>query len=218
MPGRVTVLVSAWLAGVCAWAGAAVPADQEPLAAGQMLVKFATGGPADTEIARLMRSGEPGSAELDEYVQALVAILDVPLFVRQITSGRELVLEIERSAVLDRAAAKLREAAGVQQVSIDRASGSQQYWDDRLVVVPAPDSDLARAALRAKDAGKAEAMYELLARQFAHPHYALQAQAIEAPQIELRIDLQKTTLSVIRSLQARADVEYAQPNFVATIN
>lgn len=211
---RATGLLFAWMVCAPLWAGAAVPADQEPLAAGQMLVKFAAGGAADIEIARLLTHGETGSAALDAYVQTLAAALDVPLFVRGITAGGEVILEIERSAVLEQAAGRLREAPGVKHVAIDRVGGAQRYWRDRLVIEPVPGSDLAQGA-QADAAGTY--VQNLLATRLSHRHYAVAARPAP-PAIELRIDLQATTLNVINTLKSRAGIEYAQPNFVVTIN
>lgn len=213
-PTRAAGLLCVWMVCAPLWAGAAAPADQEPLAAGQMLVKFAAGGAADSEITRLHASGETGSAALDAYVQTLAAALDVPLFVRGITAGREAILEIERSAVLEQAAGRLREAPGVKRVAVDRVGGAQRYWRDRLVIEPVPGSDLAQGAQ-----ADAEGTYvqNLLATRLSHRHYVVAARPAP-PEIELRIDLQATTLNVINALKSRAGIEYAQPNFVVTIN
>ena len=110
---RAAVAVGALLSSAWLWAGAAVPEEQEPLPSGQMLVKFVSGDPADTEITRLLNSGELASAALDDYVQALATSLRVPLFVRQITSGREAILELERNEILETTAARVSAADGV---------------------------------------------------------------------------------------------------------
>lgn len=217
-PLRTLVFICVALTCTRISAGAAMPSDQEALAAGQLLVKFVPGGPADNEIGRLLRSGEPGSATLDDIVHSLAAVLDVPLFVRQITSGRELVLEIERSAVLDAAAGRLRGSTGVRSVSIERVGGLQRYWRDRLLIEPVSDSDLAQAASRQQDETADATLQGLIAARLSHRHYAVAAQAVSPQQIELRIDLQATTLSLVKTLKSRSGVEYAQPNFVVTIN
>ena len=202
---------------VSVWPGGAIPADQEPLAAGQMLAKFTTGGAPDNEVARLLVSGETESRALHAFVEDVATALDVPLFVRQITSGREVVLEIERSSVLDAAASRLRDSPQVRNVQIDRLVGPQHYWRDRLLLEPVPGSDLANAAL-ANDERAARNMQRLLSARLQHAHYIVAARVISPRQVEVRVDLQSTTLSLVKALQARDDVEYAQPNFIATIN
>jgi hypothetical protein len=206
------------LSCVPAWAGGAVAADQEPLPAGQMLVKFTTGGVTDSEAARLLASGESASDALDAFAEELSATLDVPLFVRQITSGRELVLEIERSGVLETVARRLRDSPEVVDVQVDRAAGAQRHWMDRLLLAPAPGGELAHAAAMTDEAHAARAVQRQLAAQLSHPHYVFTARPVSAHRIVLRIDLQATTMNLVKALQAQHGVEYAQPNFVATIN
>ena len=208
-----TLLIGAGLQAV-----AAAARDQEPLAAGQLLAKFESGGAVDGEVARLLASGETRSDALDSHIQRLAETLAMPLFVRRITAGRELLLEIERSAMLDTAASRLQGSADVQSVKIDRLAGTQRYWRDRLLLEPTPGGDLAQAAALADDTEASEQMQDVLAPQLARPNYVIVAQTVSAQQIALHIDLQATTLRLVEALQARADVEYAQPNFVATID
>jgi len=205
------------LSCVPAWSGGATPADQEPFAAGQMLARFTTGGVPDKEVARLLESGETVSDTLHAFVQNMAAMLDVPLFVRQITSGREVVLEIERSRALDAAAGRLRGWPQVRSVQVDRVAGPQHYWRDRLLLEPVPGSDLANAAFE-NDERAAQSMRRQLSARLQHAHYVVATQVISPQQVELRVDLQATTLSLVKALQALAYVEYAQPNFIATIN
>ena len=199
-------------------AGGLVPADQEPLAAGQLLAKFASGEATDNEVVRLLASGETASDRLDAIIEQLGDTLDVPLFVRQITSGRELVLEIDRSKVLDMAASRLSEAPDVHAVRIDRVEGVQRYWQDRLLLELAAGSDLARTAALVNDERAAQTVQRQLSKRLRHAHYVVATQVISPQRIALRIDLQATTLNLVKALQAQTYVEYAQPNFVATIN
>jgi len=218
--GVALTLTIAWplLSHVPGWAGGTVAADQEPLAVGQMLAKFAAGSVPDSEATRLLASGESASHALDAFVEELSAMLDVPLFVRQITSGRELVLEIERSRALETVADRLRNSPDVLNVRIDRVAGTQRYWMDRLLLEPAPGSELGRAASLASEARAAEAVRRQLAVQFPHPHYVLAARVDSQQQVTLRIDLKATAMNLIKALRALIGVEYAQPNFIATVN
>lgn len=215
--GPALVLGGVLLSGVPVWSGGATPLDQEPLPAGQMLARFATGGAPDNEVARLLASGETASDALDAFVEDVAATLDVPLFARGITSGREVVLEIERSRVLDAAAGRLRGSPQVRSVQVDRLAGPQHYWRDRLLLEPVPGSDLANAALENGERA-AQSMRRQLSARLQHAHYVVATQVISPQQVELRVDLQATTLSLVKALQALAYVEYAQPNFIATIN
>lgn len=214
----VLLLGCALLSSIGAGAGGEAATDQEPLPSGQLLARFTTGGAMDNEVVRLLGSGETISDTLHDLVARLARSLEMPLFVRRITAGRELLLEIERSALLDTVAGRLRNSTTVRSVEVERLAGSQRYWRDRLLLEPLPGGELAQAAARADAADAAQAMQDVLALQLAQPYTVIEAERVSPQRVALRIDLQATTLRLVQALEAQADVQYAQPNFVATIN
>lgn len=103
------------------WAGmtsaAAIAADKIPT--NELIVKFVSGSEADQAVATVLQRGAMEHYLLQEITQSLSQQLGVPLQVRQVTSGQEIILAAdteEIKALIER----LEQRADIKYVQANR--------------------------------------------------------------------------------------------------
>lgn len=195
------LLLAVLTAAPSAPAQTAPPAQQTPAGAivpGELVVRFAKG----TSLAELVaKTATPAADEAlaAELVQSLGS-LGVPLAARQVTSGGELVLTIERERLREMLEARLTGCAEIVATAPEpeRKRVRPASTFAVRVVEMAPGADVA-ALERATAAVAQETGWPL-------------AVAADAGVSRVVLDLRQLTLTLLERLRARPDVEYAQAN------
>ena len=175
------------------------PQSAAPAVAGDVLVKF-----RDTsESGRLVAPVVSGKSRLDA-VAPLTSDLseDVgsPLRAVRVTSGRELLLTIDRERLAQMLTQRAAGASSVRSIApADTSSGvSSQQQQLEFVVNPKPGSDVDKLV--------AELSGDL------QPY--TRARVEKDGRVLLSIDMATLTRQAVEELQKRSDVEYAQANII----
>lgn len=200
---------------------AAGQADDAALIAAELIVKFKQEQPISTEISKLLQ-GESSTAQamsaIRTYVSSLSGQIDVPLAYSRATSGRELVLALRRDVLLEELARRIRSAKDVigVNVSLDDA-GSPMYRKDELIVEFHPCSESFRTVSEAMSgyAAADESVTKLGTALLNDSRYEITGRLLPDKRLAIGLDWNKITLELVRELNDRPEVQYAQPSFRA---
>lgn len=201
-------------AGPCAGAGR--PAE-EPFVAGELIVKFAPGSPVERALAG--GSGElSGNAALAEGLANLSREAGVPLVARQLTSGGELLLALDREALVEETLGRLRENPNVTRA--ERQAQAETILPsprEELRVDLRPGSEAARLALTAgREGGAQPPALRALASLLLPDHPARPtARLAGGAEVVLTLDLGALTLDLASRLRERPDVVTVELNRLA---
>jgi len=198
---RPILLLAALAATSPAPAQTATPAPETLPAAivpGELVVRFAKGTPLAERVAR---SAAPAADEaLAAELARSLAPLGVPLAARQVTSGGELVLTIERERLREMLEARLTACTEIVATAPE---------PERKLVRPA--STFAVRVVELAPGADAAALERATAAVAQETGWPL-AVATDAGVSRVVLDLRQLTLTLLERLRARSDVEYAQPN------
>jgi hypothetical protein len=176
----------------------ASPSAAAAIVPGELVVRFAKGTPLAERVAR---TAAPAADEaLAAELARSLAPLGVPLAARQVTSGGELVLTIERERLRELLEARLTACPEIVTTAPEperkRVRPASTFAVRVVELAPGVDA----AAL-----GRATAA---VAQETGWPL----AVAADAGVSRVVLDLSQLTLTLLERLRARPDVEYAQPN------
>jgi hypothetical protein len=177
--------------------GGGTKPTKESFVPGEVIVKFAEGTPA----ARSPTRGE-SERELQNYLEGLAKQLGVPLKPAQSTSGPELLLSIDEARLGDTVLAKLEADHRI-------ASVEPRLGEPRSITESPQPQFLVKfqdSALRTESAHVD--FMKTLEKELGVPleHYESSADLI------LTVDIFALTLDLVKKLEARTDVDYAQTN------
>lgn len=82
----------------------------------ELIVKFVSGSEASQAAANAMQTGVTENQPLQDVVDNLSTQMGIPLLVRQITSGQEVVLSIDTEKLIPELMERLRQRADVEYV------------------------------------------------------------------------------------------------------
>jgi hypothetical protein len=194
----------------------AAPDGQVRFVPGDAIVKFTDASDFGARVARAMHAATL-PAEVEAVAARLSTELDVPLVAVRVTSGRELVLSVERDRLVQALARRVERHADVKSVV--------RVEEPRTVLPPAAialavdlraDSEAGRAVRAAAQASRrttpeVDALVAKLAGDFQPPP---SAQVSDRGQLILTIDVAALTRNLVERLAHRTDVEYAQVSHV----
>jgi hypothetical protein len=190
-------------------------ADRPAFVAGDLIVKFTTASESGTLVTRAMQGDQAADRQLVALAARLSQELGVVLAAVRVTSGRELVLSVDRDRVLQSLS---------QVVTRDPAVRKATRIDSPKTVLPAVQIALALDLHRDSEAGRRVRQTAQAGRKTTKEIEALVAKlcvgADPQPsghvsnrgQLVLTIDVAALTLDLIKRLKRRPDVEYAQPS------
>lgn len=194
--------------------GAASP---PPFVPGDLIVKFTDNSAHGALVTRAVRGEAVAQAQLPELAARLSAELGVPLRAVRVTSGRELVLGIDRERLLAALARRVQRDPAVSRTQ-PRAEPSTVLppAEIALVVQCAPGSDAARLLQDAARAGehRSRAIDALAARLSAGAEAHPAGEASARGELILVLDVAALTTQLLERTRNRADVEYAQLSHV----
>lgn len=208
------LVLASWLGLAAAATYAVTPAPA--YVAGDLIVKFVDASEAGKLLAQVVAGTKPTDAAVP-IAARLSAELGVPLVAAQVTSGRELVMAIDRD--------KLKQAM-TQLAGRDPAVRQVTPRDPPRTVLPAEqlvfavelsrDSAAQRHVAQAAAAGRttSPAVQKLVVRLTAGMSPQPVGRVDERGQLVLIMDIAVLTRDLVERLRLRADVEYAQVNIV----
>lgn len=182
---------------------------------GDVIVKFREASEAGALVARAMRAGsEPGPAAA--IAERLSAELGIALAAVRVTSGRELVLSIDRERIFVALEQSARRDAAVRHVMRvsppDTVLASPQLT---IVVDFQPGSEPAGLLRRAGEKRvSADELQALVARLARGVKPLPTGTPKESGRLALTVDVVALTRDLVGRLKLRADVDYAQPSYV----
>jgi hypothetical protein len=201
------------LAASCLGLAAAQANGPPSFVAGDVIVKFTDASDAGQAVARAMRAGEM-LADVAPVAARLSAELGIPLVAARVTSGRELVLSVDRGEVAQTLTQRLGRDPSVRSVTpVDPPKTVLPALQIQLAVGLAPDSEAQRRVQQAAQAGR-ETTAEidaLVARMAGGVEPRPAGRVTERGRLMLTIDVAALTRELVERLKRRQDVEYAQP-------
>jgi hypothetical protein len=188
------------------------PAGQH-LVANEIIVKFSGHSRGGELAARALTEQNSSDAALAEYVRSISSELHVPLEIKRFGSGGNVILAVPTTDLLENLTTKLRGLSSVADAHV---------VSDRNGVISSIELDFKESSreseILARGANKnavsntgIEAITEKLGRDLAVP---LTARVTSPRRLVVAPDLERLILDLTTKLKSRADVEYAQPNFV----
>ena len=202
-------LLALGLAGLlCGWVSA-----QAQVYGGELIVKFDAGHEVNTPVREVLQNrGDRPQEELYAGIRRHVVDLSeqtgIPLGLIRVTSGGELILAIERQALLDTLAKRIRSRPGVNAVEIaldsrDRVLSARDEL--RVDIDPGvePFADL-------HDAATADV---IVAALLDNAPGGLSARRLSPHQLSLTVQVQRVAIDLAGRLAAHSGIAYAQPNF-----
>jgi len=187
------------------------PAPSVAFVPGEVIVRFR---PESTMGRLAQRDSTPAALtrSLQPSVAALSRDLGVPLRIKGVTSGSELLFAVGLDQLTARLAARVKTGPGVERAAEVAVSPPGPFGSTREVRVElregSPQAQAAAAA--ASDAGKAAAVVESLRRGFEHP---VIGRVTPQREVFLAVDGRALTLQLIERLRSRHDVAHAEPNY-----
>jgi hypothetical protein len=183
---------------------------------GDVIVRFTDASDFGARVARAMRAPSL-PAEIEAAAARLSTELGVPLIAVRVTSGRELVLSVERDRLMQALARRVERDADVKAVA--------RVEEPRTVLPPARialavelrgDSEAGRAVRAAARASRATTpeVEALVAKLTGDLEPRPSAHISDRGQLILTIDVAALTRNLVERLERRADVEYAQVSHV----
>ena len=188
-----------------------------PFVPGDLIVKFTEDSARGVLVTRAVHGEKTAERQLPELAAHLSVELGVPLRAVRVTSGRELVLGIERDRLLDRLADRVRRDPAVKRTQ-PRAEPPAVLppTEIALVVQCTPGSDAARLLQAAAGTGehRSRDIDALAARLSAGAEPPPAGAASAHGELVLILDIAALTTQLVERVTRRSDVEYAQVSHV----
>jgi len=212
---RFHVLLGALVCGIstlCAAGGVRIepPSQEARYVPGELIVKFYPASQAGQVVAQALQDDAHQDAQLQALQQSLSRELGVHLDIRQITSGREIVLSVNAQALAARVVEQLRAREEVKTAQLLEAGEGQLPGNPKVLVEFAPDSTAARSlSAPVEQSQEVQRLVKALEGEVGAP---LIPEPPETGQLILVLDLASLTADLLKRIRQRSDVEYAQPN------
>ncbi len=213
---RAAIRTVAGLLLAAPWFAAASANGPPSYVPGDVIVKFTDASSAGLALTRALQA-EQLPVEVTHLAVQLSGELGVPLVATRVTSGRELVLSIDRDQLARRLAQQVARDPAVRSVApIAAPKTILPAVQIAFAVAPVRDSELDRTLRQTAQSGRktAAALDALAARLAGSPRLAVAGQVGQGGELLLTVDIAALTRTLIADLQRRADVEYAQPSHV----
>ncbi len=180
--------------------------------AGDLIVKFTDASEPGRAVARAMRA-ERLPDEITAIATGLSADLGVALVAARVTSGRELVLSIDRERLVQALRQRLKRDPAVRDVvPLGPPKTARPAAQLLLVVDLAADSEAQRQVEQAFRAGRRTTpdVDSLVARLTADAYPKPAGHVSARAELILTVDVAALTRELIERLKRHPDVEYAQ--------
>lgn len=184
--------------------------------AGELLVKFKDASDYGKRIVQAMPRGER-PPDIERLAGQLSTELNVPLTAVRVTSGRELLLQIDREALAQRLTEQVQTNRAVRAVRVAPAAQAVLPAAVLTVIVDlVPESDEHKQLSKAVKAGHPQGReIDGLARRLAAEFQPQPTGAVnEQGQLLLIVSIADLTQDLVARLQRRTDVDYAQVSHV----
>lgn len=196
--------VSLMLVGLAFGSLDAETVSEPSIVRGEIIVKFSNDHTIDPAISDAFADPRK-TADLEAYVEQLASQMAAPLRFSRLTSGREIVVEIRREQLLSELADRVAHADRVADVEI-------QTHDAGL-------TDISELVVDFKPCNKPnlgnQASVDTTARTLLGdvPH-EFRAHTRADKRLGIDIDFRDLLTDLVAALNARNDVDYAQPSYV----
>lgn len=193
-------------------AAAAAANGPSSFVAGDLIVKFTEASGPGRAVARAMRA-EQLPDEITAIATRLSAELGVALAAARVTSGRELVLSIDRERLARTLRQRLKRDPAVGDVTpLEPPKTVRPAAQLAFVVDLAADSEARRQVEQAVRAGRRTTpeVNSLVARLTANAYPKPTGHVSARGELILTVDVAALTRELIERLKRRPDVEYAQ--------
>jgi hypothetical protein len=182
--------------------------------AGDLIVKFSDRSDAGQAVVRAM-GADQALADVAPVATRLSAELGVPLVAARVTSGRELVLSVDRAKLERTLTQRLGRDPAVRGVT--RVAPPKAVLPAAQITVAvelAPNSEARRHVQEATQAGRQTTaeIDALVAKMAAGVEPRPTGRVTERGELVLAIDVAALTRELVERLKRRPDVEYAQPS------
>jgi hypothetical protein len=212
---RALALLCACLLG--ALLTAASPEAQTESSADQVIVKFTSQSEAGRALARmdLATIGDPAEdARLVELARDFGQRIGVPVRLESLTSGRELLLAVDRDALAAAVAERLRQREGVTSVAVAEPTTGPggEPASPRLTVGFEPGSPIAARLARARRV----VLGPLPGAGAGAPEVQAEVRSAAPDHADLVLDLDALVTGLLERVAADPNVQYAQRNLRLT--
>ncbi len=183
---------------------------------GQVIIKFSEKSKGAVLSARALAEGNASDAKFSSYIQSVSREIGIPLEVKRFGSGGNVIVAVRQPELAADLLKRLRENDSVEDARIvPEQSTSVPSIEVDLKENSAGAKALAQAAKKGVEpSAEVQAIAEKLEQD---SHVALTARVVSPRQLLLTPDLKRLTLDLAARLSKRADVKYAQPNFVRRV-
>ena len=172
-----------------------------PIVSGDLIVKFRDASEPGAQLTAVL-GGQRSIASVAPLAARLSADLDLPLVLVQVTSGREALLALDRTALTRALLARAGSEATVQRATAVGAAPAAGLPSAEMVL----RLELRRGTSTSTQGALAQ---RLAAGGLTRPR--VQAES-GGGALRLHYDIDALTLALIAKLQQRSDVEYVQAN------
>ena len=183
---------------------------------GDVIVKFTDASDFGARVTRAMRAASM-PAEIEAVATHLSTELGVPLVAVRVTSGRELVLSVERDRLVQALARRVERDADVRAVArVDEPRTVLPAARIALAVDLRGDSEAGRQVRAAARAGQrtTPGVDALVAKLAGDAQPRPSGYVSGRGQLVFTIDVAALTRDLVERLKRRADVEYAQVSHI----
>jgi hypothetical protein len=183
---------------------------------GEIVIKFAAGSRASELAASASGKSDQPNAPLSSYIESLARETGVPFKVKQLGSGGNLIVEIQRDELISRLLNHLRAIPNIKEAKSLSGRTVPPGSQTLVQVVFLPNSCEADAVARIAGSGRTtgselKPIVEKLQRETG---ISLRAQVDPSRTLAITPDLDVLTIDLAARLARLVDVEYAQPNFI----
>ena len=188
-------------------------------ASGEVIVKFTGGSKAAEIVHQALQDETKSNAQLASHFSGMAQEIGIPFQVKQLTSGGEVVFSVQERDLISKLSEQLKQSRCVAEVREtefkDKDKGPMRATTGLLVSFRAgsrPAKAVAGAPANAQlNDPDLQKFIEKLEQKLG---FAVAARINEKKEFLMSVDVRAVTLELVKRLANRADVEYAQPNFL----
>jgi hypothetical protein len=180
---------------------------------GEVIVRFSAKSKGSDLSARALAEGNPSDAALSSYIQSVSSDVGVTLEVKRFGSGGNVILGIRHAELVANLLKRFRRIASVENAhSFVEQSASASSVE---VVFKENSPECEVLAQAAKKGTEPSAQVDAITKKLEQDSMvALTARVVSPSHLLVTPDWQRLTIDLAKRLAKRADVEYAQPNFI----
>ena len=194
-----------------------IPAQEKPAAqnfsSGEVIVKFSGKSKGAALAARALSEGDLSDAELSSYIQSVSSEVGVPLKVTRFGSGGNVIVAVRQPELVAGLLKRLRDNPSVEDGRVVAEQNASLASIEVIFKEGSPEADVLVGAAK-KGGESSTAIQSITEKLEQNCRLPLDARAVSPRQLLLTVDLHRLTVDLAARLSKRADVEYAQPNFI----